>query len=80
MLPYWLPTARIMHVTYAWERFDKSDTNRQWLPLFARELLRSVMAKRQSCPKRPVIFIGHSLGGLIIKKVSLPINPYDTKP
>lgn len=73
MLPYWLPIARIMHVTYDWEWFGQDKAIQHWLPLLASELLKSVMAKRQNCPTRPVIFVGHSLGGLIIKKVGLPL-------
>jgi len=72
MLPYWLPTARIMHASCDWECFDKGKPIQHWLPLLARELLRIVLAKRRTCPTRPLIFIGHSLGGLIIKKVSSP--------
>ena len=71
MLPYWLPTARIMHVTYDWAWFGRDTAIQRWLLVLARELLRAVMAKRQTCPTRPIIFIGHSFGGLIIKSVSL---------
>lgn len=86
MLPYWLPTARIMHVTYDWAWFGQDNAIQHWLPLLARELLKAVMTKRQHCPTRPVIFIGHSFGGLIIKKVGLPlatmlaVDPDPTQP
>ena len=73
MLPYWLPTARIMHATYDCAWFGQDKAIQRWLPLLASELLTAVMAKRQNCPTRPAIFIGHSFGGLIIKKVSLPL-------
>lgn len=70
MLPYWLPTARIMQASYDWECLDQGNPIQNWLPLLARELLRTVLAKRRTCSTRPLIFIGHSFGGLIIKKVS----------
>jgi hypothetical protein len=70
MLPYWLPTSRIISVTYGSTWFDQDKTIQHGLPSLARELLRAVIAKRLNCPTRPLVFIGHSFGGLIIKQVS----------
>ncbi|KAI1357724.1 hypothetical protein F5Y08DRAFT_142852 [Xylaria arbuscula] len=71
MLRYWLPNARIMHASYDWEGFRQDRPIQHLLPLLARELVRASTAKRRTCPKRPLIFIGHSLGGLIVKQAAL---------
>jgi len=33
----------------------------------AKDLLRELEAARRDCPRRPLIFVGHSLGGVIVK-------------
>ncbi|KAG4443414.1 hypothetical protein IFR05_001093 [Cadophora sp. M221] len=71
MLPYWVPTARIIGVTFRSTLLDQDKTIQYGLPSLASELLRAVMAKRLNCPRRPLIFIGHSFGGLIVKQAAL---------
>lgn len=71
-LPSQLPNARIMSFGYNSETVftqsveDIADT--------ATSLLERLNIKRQDAAERarPIIFISHSLGGIIVKKVSLP--------
>ncbi|KJX96479.1 hypothetical protein TI39_contig622g00006 [Zymoseptoria brevis] len=71
MLPYWLPTSRILSASYASKHAGGSGTIRSDLSSLALELLRGVKAQRLHCPKRPLVFIGHSFGGVIIKQAAL---------
>ncbi|OHW95943.1 hypothetical protein CSPAE12_05519 [Colletotrichum incanum] len=67
MLPSSLPTARIMVFGYNSIWFGK-DAVRQSLDSLANKLLRELMRKREACPQRPIIFIAHCSGGLIIQR------------
>lgn len=64
MLPHHIPTARILRFGYKQASF-KDD-----IQAFSYALLRQLHVARDECPRRPIIWIGHSLGGLIIRKVS----------
>ena len=69
-LPEQIPNARIMSYGYdSTIQFSKSVAD---IGTFAEQLLHSLIAKRRSQneKKRPVIFICHSLGGLVFKQVS----------
>ena len=68
-LPEQIPNARIMSYGYdSTVQFSKSVAD---IGTFAEQLLHSLIAKRRSQneKKRPVIFICHSLGGLVFKQV-----------
>ena len=68
-LPEHIPNARIMSYGYdSTVQFSKSVAG---IGTFAEQLLHSLEAKRtsQNERKRPVIFICHSLGGLVFKQV-----------
>lgn len=39
---------------------------------YGESLLTGLVAKRRECPDRPIIFVVHSLGGLVMKDVGLP--------
>ena len=80
MLPYWVPTARIIGVTFRSTLLDQDRTIQHGLPSLASELLRAVMAKRLNCPRRPLVFIGHSFGGLIVKQVSVFYRWHNLRP
>ncbi|KAG8768299.1 hypothetical protein FRC15_005221 [Serendipita sp. 397] len=62
-----LPEARIM----AFEYNSKWLYNADFLGLHehASALLHALVDKRQETPGRPILFIGHSYGGLVIKQV-----------
>ena len=42
--------------------------------LAAKQLLEAVFGERKECPDRPIIFIGHSLGGLLIGQAIINVH------
>ena len=73
MLPAEIPSARILAFNYAsqWLR-----TNSQVrVQTIATQLLRAVHEERQlkstEAHNRPIIFVGHSFGGIVIEQVSI---------
>lgn len=68
-----IPNARVLSFGYnSASYFSRSDANIQD---FASELLAAIKSSRRSNTEkqRPIIFICHSLGGLVFKQVSIPI-------
>ncbi|KAK3323220.1 ankyrin repeat-containing domain protein [Cercophora scortea] len=41
---------------------------KQFMSNIASTLLQGLNSKREHCPRRPIVFIGHSMGGLVIAK------------
>jgi hypothetical protein len=74
-LPQQIPHARIMSFGYdSVLMFSKSVSD---IGTFAEQLLEALMSRRRgSVSNRPIIFICHSLGGIVVKKVgfSYPEN------
>jgi surfactin synthase thioesterase subunit len=68
MLPAVVPNSRIMVYNYdsKWHR----NAPKTRLQLCGEELVHSVHNFRSSVLDRPVVFIGHSLGGLVVLYVS----------
>ncbi|KAF4494158.1 kinesin [Fusarium agapanthi] len=78
MLPSELPDARIMSYCYNSQWIGDSAVKSS-LEGVAAKLLRSLGPERKKCPERPVIFIGHCLGGLVMQQayLSLHLQPED---
>ncbi|RYO77015.1 hypothetical protein DL764_010256 [Monosporascus ibericus] len=67
MLPGALKKARIMRFGYNSVWFGKKAV-KQSLGTVAGGLLSALKMKRKECQQRPIIFIGHCLGGLVIEQ------------
>ncbi|KAF4950035.1 hypothetical protein FGADI_8481 [Fusarium gaditjirri] len=78
MLPSELPEARIMSYCYN-SRWIGDNAVKSSLEGVAARLLRNLGSERKKCPDRPVIFIGHCLGGLVMQQayLSLHLQPED---
>ncbi|KAI1662002.1 hypothetical protein F4813DRAFT_396685 [Daldinia decipiens] len=68
MLPTKVPNARIMAYNYESYWFG-DDAIRQSVPAVASKLLKALCDARTHCPHRPIIFVGHCFGGLVIQQV-----------
>ncbi|KAF7509113.1 hypothetical protein GJ744_008340 [Endocarpon pusillum] len=64
MLPSVVPKARVM--VYSYDSKWHMDAPRTRLSIVGEDLIRSVHGHRQGHTDRPIIFIGHSLGGNVI--------------
>ncbi|KAF5012594.1 hypothetical protein FDECE_1361 [Fusarium decemcellulare] len=67
MLPQVLPKARIMAFGYDSVWYGEGGGKRT-LEGVATKLLNELMWKRENCPNRPILFIGHCFGGLVIQQ------------
>ncbi|PQE14382.1 multiple ankyrin repeats single kh domain-containing protein [Rutstroemia sp. NJR-2017a BBW] len=67
------PKARILLYKYesAWQGPLKVS---QFLDNIAKVLLVALRSRREDCKKRPIVFVGHSMGGLVIAKAITILN------
>ncbi|KAK4450537.1 protein SERAC1 [Podospora aff. communis PSN243] len=73
LLPEKFPNARIM--TYKYEsKILRNKSKYASVSNTARALLEQLLQYRGTCPDRPIVFIVHSLGGLVAKQVSIPTS------
>lgn len=67
MLPTVCPKCQILAFGYDSLPIGENPA-RQSIQAMAENLLRGLVAKRKSCGRRPIVFVGHCLGGLIAQK------------
>ncbi|KAI9782854.1 MAG: hypothetical protein M1816_001674 [Peltula sp. TS41687] len=67
MLPAAVSNTRIMRYGYESKWFGEN-VIRQTVSDLAPRLLRSLIRKRKECPLRPLVFIAHGFGGLVVLK------------
>ncbi|KAG8849678.1 hypothetical protein FRB91_009688 [Serendipita sp. 411] len=77
-LPKDLPAARIMAFEYNSKWLYDADF--QGLVEHASALLNALVDQRRESPSRPILFIGHSYGGLVIKKALILSRKTKTDP
>jgi len=72
MLPKKIPNARIFVWGYDADTHSKDYLSRAYLHQHGAQLVGELSDERRldGTEKRPIIFIGHSLGGIVIKSVS----------
>ncbi|KAJ7875324.1 Alpha/Beta hydrolase protein [Mycena olivaceomarginata] len=68
-LPEQIPEARVM--TYGYNANVYSDVSTGRLRTFAETFLQELRYMRESDPSRPLILVGHSMGGLLVKQALL---------
>lgn len=66
LLPSLIPTARIL--IFGYNSSVLSDANNAPVSTHASSLLRRVTNERENALHRPIIFVAHSLGGLLVKQ------------
>ncbi|RSL38063.1 hypothetical protein CEP53_015212 [Fusarium sp. AF-6] len=67
MLPAVLPRSRIMAFGYDSLWYGDTGTKKS-IEGVAKKMLNGLKQARENCPHRPIIFIGHCFGGLVLQK------------
>ena len=82
LLPDDFDNVRIL--TYGYDshptHFYKSSTNQMTITQHARQLLQQTTNARTECRGRPIIFVAHSLGGILVKDMILQSRKYTEQP
>ena len=81
LLAHDLPSARIF--TYGYDaqisHFFDGPASQNTITQNGRQLLTSIASKRRECLARPILFIAHSLGGIVVKSVRPTLRPTQAK-
>ena len=75
MLPAEFPTARIFRFGYLSEYYGEERLSTR-PGVIAEDLLRELHFVRRDTPKRPLIFLAHSFGGLVLMKVASTLSEH----
>lgn len=78
MLPTVVPNARIMRYGYESQWFGEEAIS-QKASTVAQRLLLNLKRVRKACPLRPLIFIAHCFGGLVVLRAIVDANRSDSK-
>lgn len=82
LLPHDCANVRIL--TYGYDshptHFYKNATNQMTISHHGRDLLTRVANNRRNCMARPLIFVAHSLGGILVKDALVESNKYAQQP
>lgn len=78
LLPKRIPTARVFSWGYDANTHSNSSLSTQLIHDHARTLVGDLSLERilTKTEKRPIIFVAHSLGGIVVKSVSLNSNTW----
>jgi hypothetical protein len=82
LVPNHFPNIRVL--TYGYDshptRFYTSPTTQMTISQHAQQLLQQVTNARANCRGRPIIFVAHSLGGILVKDAIVQSCKYDDQP
>ncbi|RDL33135.1 uncharacterized protein BP5553_08574 [Venustampulla echinocandica] len=68
-----LPNARILYFNYV---ISKRSTGAPYtVKDIAKRFLKQFLSMRSECPLRPIVFVGHCIGGLVIQKALVSKSP-----
>lgn len=74
-LPQQLPTARVL--LFGYNSNVAFETSILGVREQAENLLNRLKLKRRGAPNRPIVFVAHSLGGIVVKRVRSILSPGD---
>ncbi|KAL8739111.1 MAG: hypothetical protein Q9181_000222 [Wetmoreana brouardii] len=72
-LPEDIATARVM--TFGYNASYTGDATAGRIRDFGKQLLEALRIEREQCPTRPLLFVCHSLGGLVVKRAMVEASP-----
>lgn len=75
-LPADLPNARVLTYGYDANTCNRGRVSTQTIRTHAEKFLQELSRKRQSAPRRPIVFVAHSLGGIILKQALVNSDRY----
>ncbi|CCA75680.1 related to tetratricopeptide repeat domain protein-Neosartorya fischeri, partial [Serendipita indica DSM 11827] len=80
LLPGELPNVRVLTYGYDADTRNRECVSTQTIYLHAEAFLRDLSREREDSPRRPIIFVAHSLGGIILKQAINICNaqPFDS--